>query len=399
MEAQARSGRFNPSASSEEEINIYLKVIKTLALNVKKSETIKNLKAMLREKEGIAENLQELFFLGDQLKDGRTLVDHGIEKNSTLHLVLQNPIGIKIFIKIPSYQRTIMVEAKTYDTIWNIKAMIQAKEGIQSDQHTLIYGGKQLEDNMTLASLNIQCNSTLHLVFNPIDVLSICVKTPTGKVMQLEVKVLYTVCDVKAIVGSMTGIPASDQRVIFAGKELDDCRTLAYYDIKEASVLEILLSVFQIFVKTWSGKTIILDVHYLDTVRDIKDKIFQKVQVPVDLQSIIFAGKRLEESRDLASYNIQEHSTLHMGYSALHMNLSPQKFVQMQLSELRVSALNTTTIHDLKAMIQQKMSNPVTEVYFHGKALQDKFSLAECRIGKNAKVVVCLATKKAYVDS
>ena len=210
---------------------------------------------------------------------------------------------MQIFVKVLN-GKTITLEVTGSETIYDVKAKIQDKEGIPAVQQRLMFEDKLLVGSSTLERYHlVPEESTLHLVIRPRG-MHISLKMEIGKIMTFEVEEADTVYSLKSTLFDEFGYAPEMQRLSIGCRSLEEGRTLAHYNIQKDSVVHFGLrqnylinnSRTWLSVSTRTGKDFIRrHVMSSETVGDVKERIYVELGIPTDQQCLSRGGELLED--------------------------------------------------------------------------------------------------------
>ena len=130
----------------------------------------------------------------------------------------------------------------------------------------------------------------------------------------LDVAASDTIDNVKGQLAAITGIPPDQQRLMCAGQELGDGRTLSDYNLQTFAHLE-LARCFEVWVG-FGAAVGMLQVDASNTVDDVKAAIQEVTGIPPAQQRLLFAGVELVDGFTLSDYNIGADALLDLSQAA-----------------------------------------------------------------------------------
>ncbi|KAF5948168.1 hypothetical protein HYC85_014125 [Camellia sinensis] len=248
------------------------------------------------------------------------------------------------------------LEVRAWYAVIDVKNLIQGTEGRLHDHLELVYKAVPLKDSKTLADYGIKEKSTLFMVNS-----SILIYIEDKKTLELEVSGWDNIHHVKYMIHDKFCIPPDSQRFIFAGKVLEDSHLILHcYGIEEGSTLNL------VDCSKGDVKQIIVSMRWQKTM------ITSMVGLPIDHQILIYNQNKLEDSRTLFYYNIEEDCTIQV--------ISPmQIFIKTWERTIVLDVEKFDTIDSVMNKVGKKLSftTDCLRLMFIGKSLQGHQTLAD----------------------
>ena len=321
---------------------------KQIRVMVDPSDTLGAMKKRLEKESGLSADNQKLFLGGEELlDDDKVASDYGIKEGSELDL---EPKSINVTVSMPD-GTTHNVSVKPSDTSDAIKAAISAKSGMVPLRQLLKMDGKELPGGpATAKDMGIQDGSKIDV---EIKTVPITVTTMDGEQIKAKIDPTETLGNIKKQMAKKAGLPASNQKLFFGGKELaDDGKSAAAYGIKAGSELDLEPKTVKVTIDMPDGKAYEVNIKPSDTTDMIKAKIATETKMEAPRQVLSHDGKELPSGTPttVREMGIREGSNVSVGIYKLPITVNAKDG-----TVVKVMMEPSETVGAIKMAVQRKV--------------------------------------------
>ena len=252
--------------------------------------------------------------------------------------------------------KKLYIEEKS--SIEDLKFEINKKLKIPNNEQFLFYKGFELNDDKTPLDYYIDGNSIINL---DVDLkIDVYINYHNNKSIKFrEVKILYKVEYIKYEIENKLNIDISEQRLFYENKELENDKSLLYYNIYDDTSLDLFIGPKNgvlIYIKFLPEQILKFSFLLSTKIGFIKQKIYERVKLHPEIQILSFNNKELNNNKILSDYNITNKSTLNVKFKSKNGIIIFIKRPNKKLFPFDIST--SETILSLKKIISKEEDTP-----------------------------------------
>ena len=329
------------------------------------TDTVEQLKNKMRDREGLPGEIQQYYHNNELLDSELSFAESGVVAGTTLRLAVDRSRNTQVFVSVDS-QPSFPLWVSRNTTIARLKEMVAEKKGVATDVQRVYFARALLDDTRTLGDYVIETNHMIHIqIHRPPPIrFTVTVQGSANGPLEFEEAINKTVQEVKRLLAGRLHVPSEQQQLFFEGSELADQSKLSDCGIIHGCNLDLIVEEpvntapkpaagAVLFVKTLTGKTIMVDVSPTDTVLTMKEQIAVKEGVEVEHQCLVCGGKILDNNMTVSDCGMQNQSMLHL---VLRVPSQSPVTVEVQAGQqtFELTVTGRDTVQEIKQVIETR---------------------------------------------